>query len=67
MFYFITRILSGLEKFKLIILDFNKAPTIGQAFADEIFRVFIQKYPKIKIKTINANKAAQFMRDRVGK
>jgi hypothetical protein len=34
------RILSGLNKFSLVILDFDKVPSIGQGFSDEIFRVF---------------------------
>jgi len=61
------RVLVGLEKFKLIILDFDKVPTVGQAFADEIFRVFKNKYPNIQIKPINMNKAVKFMIDRVEK
>lgn len=55
------RILFGLEKFRTIILDFDKVPTIGQAFADEIFRVFKLKYPKINIKPVNMNEAVHFM------
>jgi anti-sigma regulatory factor (Ser/Thr protein kinase) len=57
------RILSGLEKFKTIILDFKGVPTIGQAFADEIFRVFPSKLPTIEILTRNTNEAVQFMID----
>jgi len=59
------RLLVGLDKFKLIILDFEKVPTIGQAFADEIFRVFTQKHHDIKIKSINMNEAVEFMIKRV--
>ncbi len=55
------RVLTGLEKFKTIILDFSNVPTIGQAFADEIFRVFKAKYPNIEIKAINMNEAVNFM------
>lgn len=61
------RVLSGLEKFRSIILDFDKVPTIGQAFADEIFRVFQSKYPHISIKPINTNEAVSFMIGRVEK
>ena len=60
------RLLVGLDKFKLIILDFEKVPTIGQAFADEIFRVFAKKHPSIKVKPINMNEAVGFMIKRVG-
>lgn len=60
------RILSGLEKFKTVILDFDKVPTIGQAFADEIFRVFKLKHPKIHIVAVNVNETVEFMLKRVG-
>lgn len=61
------RVLVGLDKFKSIILDFERVPTIGQAFADEVFRVFTNEHPNIKIQAINTNKAVQFMIDRVEK
>ena len=61
------RLLSGLEKFQTVVLDFDRVPTVGQAFADEIFRVFQTKYPHIKILTENANEAVQFMIQRVEK
>jgi len=60
------RILVGLEKFKTVILDFDKVPTVGQAFVDEIFRVFKVKYPNIKIIPVTMNKAVEFMVKRVG-
>jgi len=34
------RLLVRFERFKEIILDFENVESIGQAFADEIFRVF---------------------------
>lgn len=55
----------GLEKFKSVILDFDKVPTVGQAFADEIFRVFKTKHPEISIKPINMNETVAFMVGRV--
>lgn len=61
------RLLSGLEKFKRVILDFDRVPTVGQAFADEVFRVFMIKYPEIKIVPINMNKTVEFMVGRVEK
>lgn len=57
------RILTGLDKFKTIILDFKNVPTIGQAFADEVFRVFKARYPSIKIVPVETNEAVQFMID----
>lgn len=61
------RILEGLNKFESIIMDFDKVPTIGQAFADEVFRVFKEKYPRIEIQPINMDEAVRFMVERVGK
>jgi anti-sigma regulatory factor (Ser/Thr protein kinase) len=58
------RVLAGLEKFKVIVFDFDKVPVVGQAFADEIFRVFHNKYPKIKLETENMNEAVEFMVER---
>jgi len=59
------RILSGLDKFKSIVLDFDKVPSVGQAFADEIFRVFKNSHPNISIETVNMNDAVEFMISRV--
>ena len=61
------RILTGLEKFKSVILDFDRVPSVGQAFADEIFRVFKIKHPQITITPVNMNEAVQFMIGRVEK
>lgn len=61
------RILTGLERFKTIILNFERVPTIGQAFADEVFRVFKQKYPDIKIIPTDMNEAVKYMVDRAVK
>ena len=47
------RLLSRLESFKNVVLDFKGVSEIGQAFADEIFRVFQSYHPEIKISTVN--------------
>lgn len=43
------RLLSRLEKFKEVYLDFSGVTDIGQAFADEIFRVFKNAHPSIRL------------------
>jgi len=60
------RILSGLEKFEMVVLDFDKVPMVGQAFADEIFRVFKNKHPEVKIVPVNMNEPVEFMVKRAG-
>jgi len=49
------RLLARLEKFREVMLDFENVETIGQAFADEIFRVFQQRNPHIHLMPVNAN------------
>ncbi len=55
------RLLIGLDKFKTILLDFKNVKTVGQAFIDEVFRVWCQKNPAIEIKIKNANQNIDFM------
>jgi len=55
------RVLSGLDKFKTITLDFKDVKTIGQAFADEVFRVWQNHHPNIEIIYKNADKNVLFM------
>ncbi len=49
------RLLSRFEIFKEIILDFSKVDSIGQAFADEVFRVFKNQHPDINVYPIKTN------------
>jgi len=58
------RILHNLEKFKIILFDFDKVPIVGQAFADEIYRVFHNKHPDIELQETNMNDAVRFMIER---
>jgi anti-sigma regulatory factor (Ser/Thr protein kinase) len=51
------RLLYGLDKFKEIILDFKGVKSIGQGFADEIFRVFKKAHPDKVIKIENLSPA----------
>jgi len=55
------RILSGLDKFKTVILDFKEVRTIGQGFADEIFRVWKSRHPEVSIYNRNMNENTNFM------
>ena len=49
------RILARFERFEEVMLDFAGIEEIGQAFADEIFRVFRVANPQISLRHINAN------------
>jgi len=43
------RLLVGVERFKIVIFDFEGIDQIGQAFADEVFRVFNNRHPDIQL------------------
>ncbi len=43
------------------MLDFRDVQSVGQGFADEVFRVFARRYPAIAIKTENANSVVDAM------
>jgi hypothetical protein len=49
------RLLDRLRNFQKITLDFAGIDSIGQAFADEVFRVYARNNPGIEISTVNTN------------
>lgn len=58
------RVLARVELFRTVMFDFTNVPTIGQAFADEIFRVFAQQHPEINIVPVKANTEVRRMIER---
>ncbi len=60
------RVLNGLDEFKTVILDFKGVRTIGQGFADEIFRVWKSRHSGISIISRNMNENVDFMVKRTG-
>jgi anti-sigma regulatory factor (Ser/Thr protein kinase) len=55
------RLLTRFERFKEIVLDFDNVDSIGQAFADEIFRVFASQNPNVNMIPVNTNEQVQKM------
>jgi len=55
------RLIVRFEKFRTVVLDFKGVVLIGQAFADEVFRVFAQAHPEVELLTLNANKDVKGM------
>jgi anti-sigma regulatory factor (Ser/Thr protein kinase) len=49
------RLLLRIDRFRTVILDFKNVNQIGQAFADEIFRVFVRSHPGVDLQFVNAN------------
>jgi hypothetical protein len=58
------RLLVRVDRFKTVLLDFEGVTAIGQAFADEIFRVFRSQHPAIDLYAIHANRDVQEMINR---
>mgnify|MGYP001765995543 CR=1 FL=1 len=48
------RLVARFEGFKTVLLDFTGIEEIGQAFADEIFRVFASTHPSVELVPIHA-------------
>lgn len=48
------RVLTRVDRFKEVVWDFKNVPTIGQAFADEIFRVFWAEHADCHFRVVNA-------------
>ncbi|MBQ3280650.1 DUF4325 domain-containing protein [Candidatus Saccharibacteria bacterium] len=55
------KVLAGLDKYKKIIFNFAGVEVIGQAFADEIFRVFNIEHPDIILEPINMSDSVKLM------
>ena len=55
------RLIVGLEKFNQVVLDFKGVESVGQAFVDEVFRVFKNEHPNISIQYFNANENVEAM------
>lgn len=55
------RVLARVDQFRIVILDFRDVDSIGQAFADELFRVFPLDHPEVELQTVNASPYVQAM------
>lgn len=55
------RVLARVELFKTVIFDFEGVPSVGQAFADEIFRVFPLQHPDMELIPAHANSEVKRM------
>jgi hypothetical protein len=55
------RLLTRFENFSEVFLDFNDVEEIGQAFADEIFRVYHESNPEVSMVVAFANEDVRKM------
>lgn len=49
------RLMHNLDKFSEVQLDMRDVESVGQGFADEIFRVFKSAHPETRVQAINAS------------
>jgi len=61
------RLTMRFERFQTVVLDFTGVEEIGQAFADEVFRVFHQTHPATALLPIHMTPAVEKMFKRVVK
>ncbi len=59
------RVANGFDKFSTVILDFTGVESIGQGFADELFRVFQRENPNIKIVPLQMNEEVSRLVSRI--
>jgi len=59
------RLAHRFERFKRVVVDFEGVAEIGQAFADELFRVFANAHPDLRLTPINTSPAVAKMVRRV--
>ena len=55
------RLLARFDRFKVVMLDFSGILSIGQAFADEVFRVFKKKHPEVDLVVVHAGSEVKRM------
>ena len=60
------RLLTNLDKFREVRLDFRDVQSVGQGFADEVFRVFAREHPDVLFVPARASPAVLAMLRHVG-
>ncbi len=58
------RLLVRVDRFRTVLFDFTDVESIGQAFADEVFRVFQNNHPEIELIPVNINDDVEKMINR---
>ena len=58
------RVVSNLEKWRSVVLDFSGVEEVGQGFADEIFRVWARAHPTIRLEPVAMSPPVAFLVNR---
>lgn len=55
------RLIARFDRFKKVVLNFDEVQEVGQAFADEIFRVYANQHPDVELIPENMTKQIEGM------
>lgn len=55
------RVLERLDQFRTVVLDFAGVESVGQGFADEVFRVWARAHPRTRIETVSMSPPIEFL------
>jgi anti-sigma regulatory factor (Ser/Thr protein kinase) len=55
------RLIRGLDRFREVVVDFDRVASVGQGFADEVFRVFAGAHPNVRLVPVNMAPTVEFM------
>ena len=58
------RLVSGLERFREVVIDFGGVELVGQGFADEVFRVWAKDHPDVALIPTAMSEVVAFMVER---
>ncbi|MFM9059042.1 MAG: ATP-binding protein [Planctomycetaceae bacterium] len=58
------RVTTGLERFRLVTVDFTGVDLVGQGFCDEVFRVFAAGHPGTALAPTGMSESVAFLVDR---
>ena len=55
------RLIARFDRFKVVVLDFEGVTEVGQAFADELFRVYARAHPDVELVPIHFSEQTERM------
>lgn len=55
------RLIARFDRFKTVTLDFTGVESIGQAFADELFRVYASAHPQVELRPMHMTQQVERM------
>ncbi len=55
------RLVRRLDRFREVVVDFDRVESVGQGFVDELFRVWAKLHPEVRLVPTNMNPSVEFM------